>query len=105
VIAHVVAEGEDQILDRRVGEKERFRNRDAWPLGEGAVNQASYLSVQRLRYHAPEGRYEVMLADFLHRAERLPFSHETQLVLPRKAWAFTPNAVGPQQTLLGDGFR
>ena len=64
---------------------------DAWPLGRQALDQALDMDVDLLRYVAPEGTYEIAVAAFVEQAERLPFRHETQFALRRRAWRFTPH--------------
>jgi hypothetical protein len=86
----VIGRIRDGVLVRRVGPKEHFRKLDAWPLGQVAADRARRLGVRALRYIASDGTYEVPFEVFLRDAQRLPFDHETQLVLPRGRWRFTP---------------
>ncbi len=104
VIANVWQEDPARVLERRVGERHRYRARDAWSLGAGALEQARALRVDVLRYIAPDGVYDVAFPDFEAQAERLPLAHERQFVLPRRLWRFTAHApAAAEQIGLGIG--
>lgn len=92
VIAEVYEEGSGvRAVERHVTQGHTYRARDAWPLGERALDRARDLGVDLLRYITPGGIWEVPLATFEAQAEPVVFAHEVQWVLSRRAWRLTPH--------------
>jgi hypothetical protein len=95
VIGQIVLEGEDRVFVRRVRASDRYRALDSWTIGEAILRQLIKWRVTRIRYLAPEGRYESTLAFFRANAVLLDCDHELQHTLPRGQWPTGADTAAP----------
>lgn len=81
-----------KVFERQVTKKHILRMYDAWTTGQELLNQLIDEDVDCVRYVTSNGAYQVMIDDFLSKAQCLPdFAEgETQYALARKEWKFIP---------------
>lgn len=67
-----------------------FYSLDGWPVGQRIVDQLDREDCAWLEYRSPLGIYRVPFSEFKAKAIARIFPHETQFILPRAVWIFTP---------------